>query len=122
MTTLFDQVLMLMLISLCAAAVSFTITTTSMFKWLRELISPIHKKIEELIHCPWCLGHWIVFIILFCSNINPLSITQWEIFNWPFTAFVIICPMGLIHYVLLRAYEPVHQLMMNRELEKLNKE
>lgn len=109
----------LLCISLCAAAISFTITTTSMFKWLRELVSPIHKKIEELIHCPWCLSHWIVFVIMLTANVDLIPISDYYLYNWLFTAFVIIAPIGLYHYVILRAYEPVMKAMVQRELQKL---
>lgn len=86
------------------------------------MLSPIHKKVEELLHCPWCLGHWIVFIIMLCSVKLPLvEIAEEYWFNWLFTAFAIITPMGLIHYVLLRAYKPIHKMLFERALGNLKK-
>lgn len=109
------------------AAISFTISTTSMFKWLRELVSPIHHKIEELIHCPWCLAHWITFILLWCIPssyiIEVVPVIENSLvlrsFNFLFTTFAIIGLVGLLHYVLLRAYEPVAKAMAMRQLEKM---
>lgn len=91
-----------------------------MFKWLRELVSPIHSKIEELIHCPWCLGHWIVFVIMLTANTPIISMTYVPVYDWLFTAFTVMAPVGLIHYVLLRAYEPVAKAMLQRKLDKAN--
>ena len=117
----------LLIIALCVAAISFTISTTSMFKWLRELVSPIHYKIEELIHCPYCLSHWITFIILLIVPNHILKI--WEsqgiivnIFNYLFTSFSVIGIVGMIHYILLRSYEPVAKAMMYRHKEKVQSE
>jgi hypothetical protein len=110
------------MISLASSAISFTITTTSMFKWLRELVSPIHHKLEELIHCPWCLGHYILLgiLIIFLHKTLFLDINIWLhlIINW----FAALALMGICHYILLRAYEPVAKAMVYREIEKLKKE
>ena len=116
--TLLIQIIQLLAVSSGAAAISFTITTTSMFEWLRELVSPIHHKIEELIHCPWCLGHWTVFVIMLIAKVPLIEITDWYLFNWLFTAFALMSPVGLIHYVLLRAYEPVAKAMLRRKINK----
>ena len=113
------QILLLIMIALSTGAISFTITTTSIFIWLRELVSLIHKKLEELIHCPWCLGHYIslAMIIIFRNEIIFLPINFWLhlIINW----FSVMCISGLLHYVLLRTYEPVAKAMFNREIMKL---
>lgn len=114
------QVMVLMALSLGAASISFTVTVTGMFKWFRELVSPIHEKIEELVHCPWCFGHWTVFIMMLTARIQPLNITGMIWYDWLFTAFAVMSPIGLIHYVLLRAYKPVAEAMMQRKLDKLN--
>ena len=110
----------MMAVALCVAAISFTITTTSMFTWLRNIFSWMHPKLEELIHCPWCLAHWITFIIMLTADV-PLIWVSNTFYSFMFTAFAIIAIAGLVHYVLLRAYEPVAKAMVSRKLEKLAK-
>ena len=107
---------LVVMVSLASAAISFTITTTSIFKWLRELISPIHHKFEELIHCPWCLSHYVslVLVIVFLREFPII----YMILLW----FAIQGLVGLFHYVLLRAYEPVARAMAQRMIEKLRKD
>lgn len=109
----------ILLVALCAASISFTITTTSMFKWLREGLSPIHTKIEELMYCPYCFSHYVVLVILFCTNSVLAPVTSLVWFNFLFTWFVIVCIVAVLHYILLRAYEPVAKAMMSREIMKL---
>ncbi len=117
-----DTLSNIFIIACCLSAISFTITFTSIFKWLRELLSKIHPKIEELIHCPWCLSHWILIIssIFIYDKVNILPITFISIIDYIIVCFAIICISGIFHYVLLRAYEPVSRMMINREIEKLN--
>jgi hypothetical protein len=114
----------ILLLALVVASVTFTITTTSMFTWLRELVSPIHHKIEELIHCPYCLGHWLTFglLLIVPSFVVPiLQPTNFgvRLFNFLFTAFAVMAIVALLHYVLLRAYKPVMEAMLMRMQEKI---
>lgn len=113
------SIVMLVLIAFATTSISFTITTTSIFKWLRELISPVHHKLEEVIHCPWCLSHYISLVLLcvFYDKVLFLDLNIWLnlILDW----FALLCPVGLFHFVFLRAYKPVAEAMFNREIEKL---
>lgn len=105
--------------ALCIAAVSHTIAFTSIFKGVRELVSRLHPKLEELIHCPWCLSHYVAAFVLFTSNDLPYVQFSDNVFiNFMFTWFAFVAISGLCHYVLLRAYEPVAKAMMLREQQK----
>lgn len=115
MEKLLFHVLLLVGIAFASAAISFTITTTSIFKWLRELVSPVHHKFEELIHCPWCLSHYITlfWMLIYLRHLSfMLFILTW---------FAIQGIIGLLHYVYLRTYEPVAKAMAQRLIEKLRK-
>ena len=90
-----------------------------MFKWFRELISSLHHKLEELVHCPWCFGHYVVLTIMLCTKSTLLNVSDFVLFNFLFTWFAIVTLMGLVHYVLLRAYSPVAKAMAAREIQKL---
>lgn len=105
--------------ALCCASVSFTVTSTGIFKPFREWISKFHTKIEDLIHCPWCFGHWCVFILLLTSDLPVVVVSHYWLYNFLFTAFIMCSIQGLVHYVLLRAYEPVAKYLINRKLEAM---
>lgn len=104
-----------------SAAISFTITRTGIFTSFRELISSVHPKLEQLIWCPWCLNHYVVIIMLLTSDIELLEVSKYSIYNFLFTMFLIVGAAGILHYVLIRAYEPVIDTMLERELEKSRK-
>lgn len=113
---------LLLVLAACVCAVSFTITTTTMFTWFREPIAKIHPKLEELVFCPWCFSHWVTFIVLSFPQIKLYNVTGISLFDFFFTAFCIVAISGLGHFVLLRAYEPVGKVMTMRKLDKLNNE
>jgi hypothetical protein len=104
--------------ALLVASISFTITVTSIFKEIREFISLGHPKLEELIHCPWCLGHWIMFLVVFLGEVYPF--TKIWIVDLFFTSFTAMSIVGIIHYVLLRAYKLIAESMTQRNIDKLN--
>lgn len=108
----------IILAALCVAGISFTITVTSIFKWFRELLSKIHPKIEELVHCPWCFSHYVGLIMLLVSDVNLVDVSIHTWFNFLVTWFAMIAINGLVHYVLVRAYEPVAKAMAARHIEK----
>ncbi len=107
---------LLLILGLAAGGASFTISTTSIFRAFRELVSMIHPKIEELVHCPWCLNHYVSLIFVLSIYIHDdingsTALTYW-----------LGCTTigGLCHHVLLRAYKPVMKAEMRRKQEKTN--
>lgn len=113
--------LILLCAALCCASISFTITITGMFKWLREALSPIHSKIEDLIHCPWCFGHWVTIIFLLTSNMQRLHFSEEPSYNLLVTWFVIMGMEAPIYYILLRAFEPVLKITAQRKIDNLKR-
>lgn len=115
-----NTIFYIIVVAMCAASISFTITTTSIFLWFRELISPIHHKIEELIHCPYCISHYIILVImLLTSDIPYFHIFSYTILNFLFLWFVIVALVALLHNTILKAYKPVTDYMIYRKLQKL---
>ncbi len=115
-----NNIILIILGALCCGSISFTISVTAIFKPVREYISSKHKKLEDLIHCPWCLGHWITIIYLLISvNVNYLFISNFVFINFCITLFMMMSIEGLLHYVLLRAYEPVQKVLAQRKIDKL---
>lgn len=98
-------------VALCAASISYTISVTSIFEWLRNLIEDhIGGKIEELIHCPYCLGHYVVLVIMFTTKYlyrYLIPITENIVYDFLFTWFCIICVLSLLHYFMNLAYKPI---------------
>ena len=114
----------IILVALCAASISYTISYTSIFLGFREWISKFHHKLEELIHCPYCLCHYVILIIMFTTNdisSKLVPITNNIVYNFLFTWFCIVCITSLLHCVMLIAYRPVMQYMTDRKIAKIQK-
>ena len=102
------------MIILAVAAISFTISVTSVFKSVRTKLGEISPFLEELIHCPYCLSHYVTlffFVFLPFEGIIPAIIDY----------FAVIGGVAIVHYVMLRAYEPIYKSEAIRKIEKLNK-
>jgi len=52
----------LLLLSLAVASISITITKSNAMAWFRKSISKLGSLVEELVHCPYCLSHWLAAI------------------------------------------------------------
>ena len=112
----------IILVALCAASISYTISYTSIFLGFREWISKFHHKLEELIHCPYCLCHYVILTIMFTTNdINSklVPIANNIVYNFLFTWFCIVCVTSLLHCVMLIAYRPVMKYMTDRKIAKM---
>ena len=118
------MVVYIILVALCAASISYTISYTSIFLGFREWISKFHHKLEELIHCPYCLCHYVILTIMFTTNnisSKLVPITNNIVYNFLFTWFCIVCVTSLLHCVMLIAYRPVMQYMTDRKIAKIQK-
>lgn len=110
------------MVALCVASISYTICYTSIFKWLREWISPLHPKLEELIHCPYCFAHYVTLVVMFTtknvsSYLIPITGLIW--YDFLFTWFCIICVVSLLHSIMLIAYKPVIEFVTNRKIAQM---
>ena len=112
----------IILVALCAASISYTISYTSIFLGFREWISKFHHKLEELIHCPYCLCHYVILTIMFTTNdisSKLVPIADNIVYNFLFTWFCIVCVTSLLHCVMLIAYRPVMKYMTDRKIAKI---
>ena len=116
------MVVYIILVALCAASISYTISYTSIFLGFREWISKFHHKLEELIQCPYCLFHYVILTIMFTTNnisSKLVPITNNIVYNFLFTWFCIVCVTSLLHCIMLIAYRPVMKYMTDRKIAKI---
>ena len=115
-------IIYILVVALCSASISYTISMAGIFKWLREWIDKTFPdKISELVHCPYCLAHYVILGIMFTtthviSYLIPISDSV--IYNFLFTWFVIVCLVSLLHFIMLRTYAPVALLETHRLFKK----
>lgn len=112
----------ILLVALCAASISYTITFAGIFNFLREFVEDhLGEWLSELIHCPYCFGHYVVLVIMLTTkNLGNylIPITSFGLYNFLFTWFAIICVMSLLHCVMIKAYAPIAENETFRKLKK----
>lgn len=114
-----NQFLIYLLVAACAASISFTVTMSGMFEFMREWIYAKNDFFGQLITCPYCFGHYVVLTMLFTSDIPLLHISSLPLYNLLFTWFMLMGIVALLHKVIITAYEPVMLLKAKRHVEKL---
>lgn len=81
-----------LLLGLATASISFTITKTSTFDFIRYRI-PIrpgfYKLVHELIECPYCFSHWVAFFLTAIYRPKPFSGTALDFIIDPFVIVTI---------------------------------
>ena len=117
-TAMFSYII---LVALCAASISYTICVAGIFAWLRNLVSKWGNWFDDLFHCPYCFGHYVILVIMLTtsdltSKLAP--ITTNTLYNFLFTWFCIVCAMSLLHAVMLVAYKPIAELETFRKIHK----
>lgn len=55
----------LIIVSLAVASISWTITKSLIFLFLRSFFCKRSKFLGNLFSCPYCLSHWVSFIFMF---------------------------------------------------------
>lgn len=109
-------------LSLIVASVSFTISVTSIFKPVRAALSKIHPKVEELMHCPYCLGHYVTFALLLFVEL-PVQFSGVFWFSYLASAFAVMGMVALMHFFIVRAYQPIMEMeAIRKQMEKQERE
>ena len=116
-----DIFLILVAVAVASASISHTMTSSPLFESIRESLGSLHPKIDGLVHCPWCTGHYIALFIICILYEHilylPINVFIHSILNW----FTVVGLMSIFHYVIIRAYDPVAKAAARRELDKMNK-
>jgi hypothetical protein len=50
-------------LSLAVGAMSMTISKAKLFRATRRFIARKSESVGELIECPYCIGHWLSFVL-----------------------------------------------------------
>lgn len=87
-------------LALACASISFTLTKTPIFEWLRAwLLKRRWLMLHELWQCPYCMGHWVAFGLL--AAFWPYEFTSSLYVNFVICSFVVITLSILIVQVII---------------------
>lgn len=65
-------------LALATASVSYTITKTPMFDWVRDLL-PETGPLAGLMRCPYCMAHWVAAFFVLIVHPMPFSGTPLDL-------------------------------------------
>ena len=73
-----DLLLNILLFGLAVASITMTVAKSNVMEWPRTQVSKLGRRAEELIHCPYCLSHWL-----------SLGVVWWEFGTLPLGRFIL---------------------------------
>lgn len=111
---LVEALLWMLWVALGAAGLSYIIACSAIMKPLRNQISKLGKMWEKFIHCPFCIGCWLAAI-----PIGIYAVKWWAVIIMFFGTISI---MALLHFIMLRAYEPIAKLATLRKIQEHQKQ
>ncbi len=78
---------LLLWLALACASVSYTLTKTPMFNWVRTRLPRKWLTVRHLWECPYCMAHWVAFGLVALVRPQPFTGT-WV--DYPVAAFIIV--------------------------------
>jgi hypothetical protein len=87
-----DNPFTLIWLALSSASISFTLTKTPMFDFVRRLL-PEEGMLQELWGCPYCMSHWVAMFLVGFTRPEPFTGTP---FDWLISVFVIVTISALV--------------------------
>lgn len=88
----------IILLALAVASTSVTISKSNALEWFRNQVSKLGRWPEKLIHCPYCLSHWI-------AAAGVLLMVEGTLFQILLTIMAVVtlasfASIGIIYYFL----------------------
>jgi len=88
----------IILVSLAIAAASMTVSKSNAMFWFRQLVSKLGYWFKELIHCPYCLSHWLAAIIAIAMFRAPVG--EMVITGLAMVTLASLASLGITHFFL----------------------
>ena len=71
------DVLRLLVLALATSAISVTVTRSGVFLGLRNFVADRSKWLGDLMHCPYCMSHWVSLVLMWWYGLRILPETNW---------------------------------------------
>ena len=88
----------IILLALAVASTSVTLSKSNATEWLRQQISKLGKWPEELIHCPYCLSHWIAAAGVLLMG--QATLFQYFLHTMAVVTLATYASIGIVYYFL----------------------
>lgn len=81
------RLLDLMLAGIAGSVVLITVTRSTLFRPLRSKLDERSVLLGDLIHCPYCFGHWVGWLLAALLKLRLFPL-HW-LLNWFFSGLVV---------------------------------
>lgn len=97
-------VLHLFFVSAVVMCISYTITKERIFRALREKLGGRETFLGWLFSCPYCMSHWVAFVIVPLTGAEYLKIPwRWgfaaTLINWMLSSFLVVMVAAFLRVV-----------------------
>lgn len=115
------NLLALAFLALAVSVVSLTIAKTKAFAAIREKIAEKSDWLGYLFSCPYCLSHWISFLVV--AVYRPITVSSGIILaDLAVSIFVIVALATVSSWVIYRAYKGLVDDVLGTDYEELVQE
>ncbi len=88
----------IIILALAVSSVSMTCTTSLVTERLRWLVSKLGHRFESLIHCPYCLSHWLSAIVTLVYVDGP--VIELIVTGFAIVTIASLASLGITHFFL----------------------
>lgn len=102
------KIFYLILLSMCVSTVSFTITKSKFFSFLRNWVNKRNEKLGSLVSCSYCMSHWVAacYVVLLYIYSPVIMVTDILLIDVTITIFATISLAsiitGIMHFMVKR--------------------
>jgi len=95
-----------LIVGVAIAVISYTMTQTMIFEGWRNVVRSLKSPfLTKLVHCPWCLSHWI--LLAFYPLIEWPKLLEVNVvgFDHLLNYFAVLGISSVFHLVMFNAYK-----------------
>lgn len=84
----------MILLGLAIASITMTITKSNVMEYPRDQVSKLGRWVRELVHCPYCLSHWLAFAVVWLE-FGPLPLGQFVLVSFGVITIASFASLGI---------------------------
>ena len=113
-----EQTFTLLMCAAACAAISMTVTMSSLFESFREYLKRKSKLIGTLVTCPYCCSHWVAFGLVAYFQPRPVqtSILVADLFLSAFAVVALTAPFIWVIYQVYKVVKPKDKELKEEKL------
>lgn len=98
------DVLRLLVLALATSAISVTITRSGVFHGPRDWIADRSQWFGELVHCPYCMSHWVSLVLMLWYDLRIVPDTYWLV-DLVVSALAVVAVASFFTLIVMLSYK-----------------